>query len=146
MKPEKSNISNGWFSAKFSTVLFRSNEVLSASTSNLTPPGGLPALIRRGSDSSLPTNLWSQASIESEPTDEEDPERRGSLAASVSSQSPSRRGSRLLDFIEQKKKKNERKRYKDKQGIWIPMFFFLVTFLWYLSQKAFNYVSLDVIF
>ena len=110
--------------------IFRSNEVLSASTSNLTPPGGLPALIRRGSDSSLPTNLWSQASIESEPTDEEDPERRGSLAASVSSQSPSRRGSRLLDFIEQKKKKNERKRYKDKQGKYLNTYaFFLDYFL-----------------
>merc|ERR1719433_116414 len=61
--------------------------------------------------------LWSQ-SVDS---DDEDVagERRGSAANS--SASPSRRGSRLLDFLE-KKKKTDRKRYKDKQGfVWRRM-------------------------
>jgi len=65
--------------------------------------------------------LWSQGqSVDSEPTDDEDTaERRGSVANS--SASPSRRGSRLFDFLE-KKKKNDRKRYKDKEGfVWRRM-------------------------
>ena len=94
---------------------YRSDEVLSASTSNLTGSLSVPALIRRGSDTSLPTNmLWSQSqSVDSATDDEDMAERRGSVANS--SASPSRRGSRLLDFLENKKKK-DRKRYKDKQG------------------------------
>ena len=82
----------------------------------MTSSLSVPALIRHGSDTSLPTNmLWSQGqSVDSEPTDDEDTaERRGSVANS--SASPSRTGSRLFDFLE-KKKKNDRKRYKDKEG------------------------------
>jgi len=63
--------------------------------------------------------LWSQ-SVDSA-TDDEDPmgDRRGSVANS--SALPSRRGSRLFDFLE-KKKKNDRKRYKDKEGfVWRRM-------------------------
>jgi len=86
----------------------------------------VPAMIRRGSETSLPTNLWSQrasVSVDSEATEDDEADnegRRGSLANS--SASPSRRGSSLFDFIEGKKKKNERKRYKDKQGfVWRRM-------------------------
>jgi len=64
--------------------------------------------------------LWSQSqSVDSATDDEDMAERRGSVANS--SASPSRRGSRLLDFLENKKKK-DRKRYKDKQGfVWRRM-------------------------
>ena len=73
----------------------------------------VPALIRHGSETSLPTNLWSQrasVSIDSEATEDDEADRRGSL---VNESSP-RRGSKLLDFLDKKKK--DKKRYKDKQG------------------------------
>ena len=101
-----------WFQPEFSTTIFRSDEVLSVSTSNLSG-NSVPALIRHGSESSLPTNLWSQrasVSIDSEATEDDEADRRGSL---VNESSP-RRGSKLLDFLDKKKK--DKKRYKDKQG------------------------------
>ena len=100
------------FQPEFSTTIFRSDEVLSVSTSNLSG-NSVPALIRHGSESSLPTNLWSQrasVSIDSEATEDDEADRRGSL---VNESSP-RRGSKLLDFLDKKKK--DKKRYKDKQG------------------------------
>ena len=100
------------FQPEFSTTIFRSDEVLSVSTSNLSS-NSVPALIRQGSESSLPTNLWSQrasVSIDSEATEDDEADRRGSL---VNESSP-RRGSKLLDFLDKKKK--DKKRYKDKQG------------------------------
>jgi hypothetical protein len=101
-----------WFQPEFSTTIFRSDEVLSVSTSNLSG-NSVPALIRHGSETSLPTNLWSQrasVSIDSEATEDDEADRRGSL---VNESSP-RRGSKLLDFLDKKKK--DKKRYKDKQG------------------------------
>ena len=100
------------FQPEFSTTIFRSDEVLSVSTSNLSG-NSVPALIRHGSETSLPTNLWSQrasVSIDSEATEDDEADRRGSL---VNESSP-RRGSKLLDFLDKKKK--DKKRYKDKQG------------------------------
>merc|ERR1712008_118047 len=100
------------------TSFSRSDEVLSVSTSNLSS-NSVPALIRQGSESSLPTNLWSQrasVSIDSEATEDDEADRRGSL---VNESSP-RRGSKLLDFLDKKKK--DKKRYKDKQGfVWRRM-------------------------
>ena len=104
------------FQPEFSTTIFRSDEVLSVSTSNLSG-NSVPALIRQGSETSLPAsvsgNLWSQqasVSIDSEATEDDEADRRGSL---VNESSP-RRGSKLLDFLDKKKK--DKKRYKDKQG------------------------------
>lgn len=68
---------------------------------------------RRGSESSLP-NLWGM-SMDSATTEEDDLERRGSEASAP------RRGSRLLEFLEKKNKK-DKKKYKDKQGfVWRRM-------------------------
>ena len=103
---------NRRYQPEFSKTIFRSDEVLSVSTSNLSG-NSVPALIRHGSETSLPTNLWSQrasVSIDSEATEDDEADRRGSL---VNESSP-RRGSKLLDFLDKKKK--DKKRYKDKQG------------------------------
>ncbi len=111
-----------------------SSEVLSASAANLSSldssggqinptsvnnqnylaaPNLAAVLLRRGSDSSLPVKLKG-TSFESI-TDDEEFERRGSLAAAAAG----RRGSRLLEFLEKKRKP---KRYKDKQGfVWRRM-------------------------
>ena len=89
---------------------FRPDEVLSASASNLShlqPPNAGSGLIRRGSETSLP-NIWS-GSVESGIDDE------GSL--SIPGGIPGgRRGSRMLDFLEMKKRKPPKRVYKDKQG------------------------------
>lgn len=73
---------------------------------------------RRGSESSLPNNLWGQ-SMDSSATEElEELERRGGAAA-MATPPPERRGSRLLEYLE---KKNKKKKYKDKQGfVWRRM-------------------------
>jgi len=77
----------------------------------------MAALMRRGSDSSLP-NFWGQ-SVDSATDEELDLERRGSTAAATTTSG--RRGSRLLEFLE-KKNKRDRKKYKDKQGfVWRRM-------------------------
>lgn len=95
-----------------SLPLFRNDEVLSASTSYLSPdqlysPSLASTVLRsRGSESSLP-NLWHDVESDNE---ESDIDRRGSLATSST---PSKSGSRLLDFRFGNKKP---KRYKDKQG------------------------------
>lgn len=98
---------------------FRTNEVLSASTSNLSSAPTSLFRNRRGSDSSLPTSLlWAsqqQASVES--TDNETEDRINANGG--------RRGSKLLEFLEKKKVKNgagAKHRYKDKQGfVWRRM-------------------------
>jgi len=77
----------------------------------------MAALIRRGSDSSLP-NLWGP-SVDSATDEEVDLERRGSNSSAAAA--TARRGSRLLEFLEKKNKK-DRKKYKDKQGfVWRRM-------------------------
>ena len=97
-------------------VIYRqTDEAVSASSSSnlshLQAPSMSAALLRRGSDSSLP-NFWGK-SIDSA-TDEEDlAARRDSSSATMDTE---RRGSRLMEFLEKRNKKADRKRYKDKQG------------------------------
>ena len=77
------------------------------------PPDHPLSLLRRLSDTNLASlgNFWG-ASVESVTDDDNDSERRGSLAGSSGG---TRRGSKLSDLLE-RKKKPEKKRKKDKQG------------------------------
>lgn len=80
--------------------------------SKLYPPGeGAVSLIRRLSDSNLQGTFFG-ASVDSV-TDDDDSDRRGSLAGSASG----RRGSRLADLLDKKRNPEKKKRKKDKQGI-----------------------------
>lgn len=80
------------------------------------------SLLRRLSDTNLNTpNNWGNApSVESVTDEDEDSERRGSMTggSAASMSGGGRRGSRITDLLDKRKKPENKKRKRDKQGFY----------------------------
>ncbi|XP_059085515.1 bestrophin homolog 22-like isoform X2 [Tigriopus californicus] len=110
---------NGGQQANGSPGNHRQDGTLNSSDSHLMLPDMSSNFLRRLSDTNLANHYWGGSVDKESVTDEDDSDRRGSVAGSSCG---TRRGSKLSDLIEKKKPAEKKKRKKDKQGfVWRRM-------------------------